>query len=1745
MVTPAMLARSAEVATNVLKAGQETNPITPEQQALSSVTAEDLKATRAQFYQNMSAIQMTPENLAFLKENTIQAANALGLQIEPAVIEESLQQGRIEDLDSSLYNAAKGKYEEDVQKALLEVWQDPTIPAALKSSQIAEMDSAFTFPYKAEDMYLLRADAAAKGIQDEALAESLAYREASDSKALQEYTRRVEAINTALVYLRQKSAERSWGNTSYEVISSAVPGVDQWSTLNLQGIIEEVTKGREMKGGLTKLVNAFRVGATRQEIGDIVLNSLTPKEFDQFMDMFMNTKFGTGGAALTSKEGSRYTLRGIDVLEGILRLGDTEATLLSAFSALDVLGAGSAVEAVKDTGKTITRAPKTLLAGLKGTEALKAVKRKDLIKDATKIITNDKLPLKTKKARLTKLVAENKKLFSADEIKNINEQIFKTGPSIDVDFTPLAKTPQDVKALKETGLVGAINKGDSFSVFNILGSRGAAAKRIFNKFIQKKVDAGVSLKDDEAFATMASAVAGAPRNTTPYLKEGLTLDEIRPAFYTKEELASRGFAPAKISTYSPETAQALEKTAKVQHAAFESFLKDMPVDIKVSEFATEEGTQGLRTQMLFGIGPKGDQPIPESVVKALESLRGADTDISNTVLDVVKDPQGMYWLKADGYISAERLWSPLKYKGDSLAADAKAFFFSHEINLPAEVIAHNRFAASQRAGAISKTKIMMNKAVKGATKQQKRLASAILEDEWNSRALLDKDNLYRRANYDEKVVDIVQTTHEVNKIQGSLVNDYLYDARRAAGYLDVDLSNTNPRLMNLVAAADDDVDFFSDLITAKKVEPEQIASINVDFILDLTAEVDNANNTAKFLLKPGELAKVPEGAEVYKLLQPTFIGKDKVAHIIVKKGTQVKALNPQQIGETALAGWGYSAKYFARFPRFRGVDSAGRKVQDYMKAVVYDNSLKGIKQQVAGLKEITQVYNGVMSGMIDPSFADDAIAAIGVKRGMTGFNSVASFENFLEAHGLTDLPDRIDDLEWFHNEARISVIPEVDKGDAFRMFDNGGAQRFSRGQYNLKNTRNSLMKSDLVSLEDFMYSQARRIGRMVGTAPYADIVSNRWFAAFRETLDLDKVMRQGASPLEVMRNFESYASETTKANPLSLYAAAKRNADSVLRAIDEQTTDLTFKRKNYRWMKKLADSDKPLANDLYDLFSAKDVGKRVEGFLYNIAFVGNISQFIIQAASAAPIMIMNPKHGAKGLAAYIPLRYAMYALKRDGDLRAIGEVLENLPANAALRTKSSLGAWSKLDLEIMARQALNNGFESLKLSDIRGANIYENPFSKTGWFTKTAGAFRTPFDEGNMAARLMAFATATSQHMDDTKKAVRMFTDEDWAQVISKTDVYSGGLSTANKRAFLELPVIRQLTAMESYGVLNIERILGPTIFVNSKTLKLAPEQQFKQSLLKRAKYLAGLYAIYGNKAFLPDAEAEQLALWMEDKTGGVIQADWVSGGPAEWMLSYLLGYDVSVGRLSSPIAGSLYLELPMALLNAEDTTIDEISSYHLGVLGSGLGATMRIMDILSDPETADPGFVGLSAGEKAKYIGQELLRIVPGFRNIEKVWIAKQYNMYINRNGYDVNPADRERSNLFEKALVEAAFGLVPEEESGLGRYARYMYEQDLTKERAEDTKHLSNLLASWWSAQAEGNNKRSEELGRQYQQISTITLDKYNDLEKGQIQMEIYRRAADKFTPEKLKSIYLQGYSKAVERQRKERIYNVKENN
>jgi hypothetical protein len=461
----------------------------------------------------------------------------------------------------------------------------------------------------------------------------------------------------------------------------------------------------------------------------------------------------------------------------------------------------------------------------------------------------------------------------------------------------------------------------------------------------------------------------------------------------------------------------------------------------------------------------------------------------------------------------------------------------------------------------------------------------------------------------------------------------------------------------------------------------------------------------------------------------------------------------------------------------------------------------------------------------------------------------------------------------------------------------------------------------------------------------------------------------------------------------------------------------------------------------------------------------------------------------------------------------------------------------------MARQALANGFESLKLNDIRGANIYENPFSKTGWLHKTAGAFRTPFDEGNMAARLMAFATATSQHMDDIKKPVHLFTDNDWAQVISKTDVYSGGLSTANKRAFLELPVIRQLTAMESYGVLNLERILGPTIFVNSKTLKLAPEQQFKQSLLKRAKYLAGLYAIYGNKAFLPDAEAEQLALWMEDKTGGAIKAEWVAGGPTEWMLSYLLGYDLSVGRLSSPLAGSIYLELPMALMNAKDTTIDEISSYHAGVINSALGASMRIMDILRDPETADPAFVGLSAGEKAKFIGQELLRVVPGFRNIEKVWVAKQYNMYLNKNGYDVNPADRERADLLEKALVEAAFGLVPKEESGLGRYSRYMYEMDLTKERAEDTKHLSNMLATWWTAQAEGKAEKAEELGKAYHQISLITLDKYNDMEKAQIQMDVYRKAFDKNKPEQLKSIWLQGYSKAVERQRLRNVYDVKE--
>lgn len=1673
-----------------------------------------------EWYESLVGTPLDMGARKYYENNTAEIVNYFGIadRISPEEISNEIANGRMDQLDTRLLAFAKEKFDNKIEEDVTAVIGNGD-PVPVQAEKIRAIRSR-QFPYSFDNIIQFRADAASKYVAEKTIPSDETGAPGSVSDIIKQEGRALQYKAHALAQAYNKNAEVRKNRTNLEafgdLVENAMPFVRStqyhilFRELKDNGFIDEQTNWDMVK-------NSFLTGSADSYLRKLYW-SKSPEEAQRMLD-FLDKKSVVLNRPKDPLGGNE--LLKAAVLDNLFN--QTEGTKF-VNNALDIFGAygtyKTAVKPAVNLGKQGFKTIKTMY------RARNLFNKLDDVMARAELSTEWEAFLKTPGGKRVKenLTRMSKFDYSYDEAtrtindpafqeffkKNskrakdayakfraeMSDEIFAAEPTptpkaapkdpiiIDGDFTVIKTGGEAAEEAVGPAVTRALNEGEQAIAEGLTGSRDDAAMNLASS-LEAKTLSGEPITTAEMFALMPSVGGGGNRNTIPFINSGKSIKDVVPSsvpkkiWKTRQELQDDNYYFPAIDTFDPEAFSKMTSDVTARWQVTTEALRDAGLDIRTGNLHMTPAGTGVEVEMVYGVGSLGNKPITQIDKETLSTI------LDQGVFEPFEDSTGQLFIKRRGFVSADGVWTPLNEKPQGMLSWIPYWLGSIETAQPVENIEAIRGAVMGRAGVAEQLQRKYKNAIKDTTHAQRNKAEAILRDEWNKQEDLSFNELYERADGDGKVVEMVSTVHRINRDSGSFVNTLLRDELNLQKYKELELGKNYLKAYDNMEAHDFSIDLVHTPVLAKQIEEPGKSAMRQSFVLDLEeGTIYNRNNP---------VGEIKEGQQVWKLEDPIINnGTDEIKYIIVPSDVKVNALPNDILGYVPLSGWMYKYKWFARFPRYFK-NSVGDLVEN-IKTVVGDTTLHGLKSQIKKLQMMAQVFMDETLSKAEKNALIQNIA-FNKKYGKYPIKiaSYKEFDKFIKDMKLNKdtLVSDFNKMEIKRNTFSPFDTASLKSKDAEDVYINNAAHRFKRGEVSLKNLRHSASEAELVDLNRFILSSTQRAGQLAGVENYKIVAANRFWAKHKHLLDPRKTPQ---NPEDFMLNFKEYADPRAKADMTSDYYAALYNSEVISRALDYTNTNQEIKRRLASSMQKLINKKGFLANTFTDLMLDASPDKALKGFLYNTVFKMNPKQYVIQSSILAEMLAQHPVHGTRGAAGFFPMRYLMHTLKRGGDIQRQASVLANWPAIKELAGRgSTLGAWSGLDLEAIAKAGIRYGLGDFSLNDIRGNNIYQNVFANTPAgetvdvlsksLHKVGQVAQIPFDEGNMTSRVLSFLTATSEVEEELGKKAHVFTDADWNKVASKADIYSGGISTANKRKLTDMPVVGTMAMMTTFQLMRLEKFFGKTLFKNPAEAAML------------ATILLGLF---GYDFAMDSRSSYKTAMSTADSiyeaTGIQVDPYTLKSGLLGAVFAMAAGYKGDFSSIQPQVLNNFYTDLAQRVLADNDTDLNQRSFFMLQRLKDLAGQTKYAFEIFQDPQNADSMWSNMTDSDKIRTFTSRILNNFSGYTDLQRVYYAKTANMWLNKKGIDTLTDDYVRNNLVQKATIQAATGIRPLDEGGLTKLALFDYSKDLTKEFDETVTEASKNISSAIIAENQGRQDLADKYWQEYTQLIDIATETYS---------------------------------------------------
>ena len=1166
------------------------------------------------------------------------------------------------------------------------------------------------------------------------------------------------------------------------------------------------------------------------------------------------------------------------------------------------------------------------------------------------------------------------------QVQIINKESFG---SKDIPVTPAQAATQSF--VKGEPIVGELT----------IGGRQAATKAV-----QTKIAADVPVTPSElvAFAPDIAtgnekAVPGDARVFKKQVTPLMDLDAIRDSTDTKF---------LTVEDLDPNAALKLENAAKLKILNSQTALNNNALDIKTDMSLTEPQLGGLLLKEVYGVGPKGASALSEKTAQALtkkeEALNG---------FKVLEDVNGDKWLVRESYIPYDtNMASPIEWSNFSPFDNIRPYLESVGGVLPSELSGAAYQAVGYQAGLRDILTNNIKKSFGKLSKAQKNLVDSIIQDEHINKLYYNDEELLDAAGGDTAVIKAYKDLKELNRLNASILNYLVRQEAIQKGnmWIRPNKALVDAGLQDLAFELGDGVH------TGRSVKT--MPNPSKDFVAKIGADGKGV------IYKPNTKIPVDDTSENIILLDPPAkLGHDLVTHIVLPKTSSAITVAPlpsRIIGDDVWSGLRYKDKYYIKTQR-SAYDSAGRP-DPYVKNIVTASSPAQARAIIKKFNKIGDTLERLEQGLIGLQQANE-ILELNALQGKAPlehtFTSVDGVMDWMDAHKVTsqDLANLYFERDKFTPLSNIQVDADTSLVTAGNL-----ATRFKRTN-DIINPTFDANKPRYVNVTDYIANTINLAATRQGLVPTYNIIAQRLF----KTAMNGGILRDNLGPINpiaFMRDPEIYIKPEIKKASQETYQKVKLISDMINQAMDQLVSEPT-KYDSFKngIIDRLVQSTIPGASTLGDLLvNGKDPISLLHSAMYSAYFSLKPAQIFIQTfLTTAYSMALSPIETTRAAALSIPMMNIMQSLRHGVNAKEMAMAMSKWPALV-----ENITGLDHQDLLVLAQECRRLGYGQLAFNDVR----------KNTLPSQANNFILTPFEFGNMMARMIGTLTAALRESEQTGKAIKDFTNKNWMQVAKNSDALSGGSSRANRRAMNRVPILNEVAMFSSFVINQLETFYGKKLNLKFGN-KLAV---FGTTLL-----------MFGASKFLGDTASQKVGMWATDKVkkdlGVDVNPNNFAGGMVAWGLSSMLGYDVSLGSNAPHELDVFFLNYLESLISDKDA---DMRPALVSFLSNAASSISDIYSIITSPYNPED-FHSLSIADRVEYTAKTIMRNISGYSDAEKVWYAYNENKWIDRQGYDRLAADAPRIELTKKALVNFFAGIKPIYETGSEEYSIKEYEKDI----------------------------------------------------------------------------------------------------
>lgn len=1214
--------------------------------------------------------------------------------------------------------------------------------------------------------------------------------------------------------------------------------------------------------------------------------------------------------------------------------------------------------------------------------------------------------------------------------KHIESKITDKGSEVRVleDFTEYQDvTPTSLANIQEAA-VRAYANGDSIvGDFNV-GARDAASTALENKIatFEAKKDINSMPTEHELSIAKSEITSGAPKKTTSNSKI-----LFKPII--KQEQLSKLGAIQTVEDLDPAAYVKMQQDIQQALATTQELLRTLPLDIKVSNTNINPGLESVVLNEVYGVGSNGSQPLNKALKEKIKEL------FKDSSFKITQDNKGDIWLSRKTYYSYDtNVATPLDYTDVGTNPFLTHVLSATTYGVPKDVQPRFAQAVGYRAGVKDSFTKLVKKTIKPYNATVRKIGDAIMIQEVAGRIDFSDEKILSLAEGNREVLRYVKDIHNLDRIAYSVINNIIREENIARG-------NRSLRLLHNKFNSDIDsiAEDFKEPVIGRLIENPSLADMQKNFV----AYTDNGS-----VIKPGvEYPFKLEEVNVFKLDPPLMNNStDKVMYLVAPKTSQsihINALPLRMIGERPGAGWRYKDKYFIRYnPTYR--DSAGR-ISKPVKTVATASTPQQAKVHIQKLNEIIKALRDYHSGVITKEQADNLISEIAIRGKevlIPQLHSVGGALQFLEENKMINLLTDENNKLYFTTTRFSPLAIDTSLEDVPNYEDEVTAwnlvSRYSQREKPLVNLSYDANLPKLVSMKQYLGDTVNRVSTLMGISPTYRMLAKRFGATYGRLIDKN---RQPPNDIAFLRDPDTYINPVVKANNEPVYQQAKTFAMLANQALDQALQD-SFKNQvvNYT-VDKFVKSQNTGFDTVGDIiYKSPDIGKVATTLMYASTFLLRPSQFVTQTfLTTVQTLALDPINTMKAGALFFPVLHGMNALRRGMNLDVIFKGLEKWPA-----ILERLPGVKGEDLKALCTFLKDVGYGSPILNDIRN----------NGLMTNINATLLSPFLYGNLASRMIGTIVTAERQKNVLKKPWSKFTNADWAKVAADGDALSGGSSRANKRFITELPVMKQLTMMQSFVANEWELFFGNKLNLSKPHLLL---------------WFGTVLALFGSDMFMPDDVAsEQFKQFLMDMGVSKDAAETAAHGALGRFFSWAAGYPVALGSNAPRLLNNWFVDTIRLLAKEQNEDVD-FQPYIAAMLTRFGDAFSKTLLALQNPEGEQDG---LTLEQKTTRAVKAAARILPGYTEAERVVYATAFNQWIDSQGHDklAGYPESMKQDLGKKALIQYFTGFKPRFETGISKTAIDKHLKDV-KQKPETLKRMATK--AWTQAYADkGNEKMSE---------------------------------------------------------------------